>query len=116
MTLPGPGNYYLGMSFLPKSVPGKWSVWLILTFFSLVIIGRMLVAVDQAGSDVAVTSGLPIFAGILAMVAGIASFITGMVSLIKLREKALSVFLAAIEGGVLILMTAGMFLISGWFH
>ncbi|APV44971.1 hypothetical protein Dform_01650 [Dehalogenimonas formicexedens] len=104
------------MSFLPKTALGKWSVWLIVAFFALVAIGRALVAIEQDGSEIASTSALPVIASVSAMIAGIASFITGVLSIARSRERALTVFLAAGAGGLLILMTIVMFLVSGWFH
>ncbi|XUW99975.1 MAG: hypothetical protein TUN42_08770 [Dehalogenimonas sp.] len=103
------------MSFLPTTIFGKWLVWLIVAFFVLVMIGRALVAMEQGGQEIAVTSGFPVVASISAMAAGLASFVTGMIGLIKFRERALTVLRSVIAGGVLILMTVSMFA-SGWFQ
>ncbi|PPD58363.1 hypothetical protein [Dehalogenimonas etheniformans] len=102
------------MSFLPTTNIGKWSVWLIVAFFVLVIIGRALSAMEQGGQEIAVTSGLPVVASISAMAAGVASFVTGMIGLIKFRERALTVFLSVIASGVLILMTISMFIVGSF--
>jgi hypothetical protein len=85
---------------MPKTKLGKWAGGLLtvfLVFFIALILGRN-VARWQPGTP------LIVIVGICAMVAGIATFVTAVVSLIKLKDRSFVVVLATIFGSVAILI------------
>ena len=95
--------------FLPGTAPGKWSVGLIVLMPILFVIGTSLAGVlydsVQSGRTIlADISARPFVA--LTMLAGMASgvggFITGLLAIIKGKEKNLLVYLSTIIGGLLI--------------
>ena len=87
------------VSFIPKTVLGKWSVGLIATFFlSLVVFHFCL-----RGSDAEKLIALSITAA-----AGVGAFFTGIVGVIKSKEGAILVFLSTVIGFLVL-----MFILPG---
>ena len=95
--------------FLPKTAPGKWSLVLIIIMPILFFIGSRLV--DWLYKEV--PSGKTILEDIVVrpalaltmltgMLFGISAFFLGMIAIIKIRERALLVYLATVMGGILI--------------
>ena len=79
---------------IPKTKLGKWAGGLLvvfLVFLIAVILGRN-VARLQAGTP------LIVIVGISMMIAGIATFVTGIMSLFKLKDRSFVVILAIIFG------------------
>ena len=98
----------------PKTIFGKWSVGLIVTMPILFIIGKTftnsLYKSVPAGrtilADIAARPALALtmLAGV---VAGISAFITGFLTIIRQKEKALLVYVSTGIGALLILFLAG---------
>lgn len=99
---------------MPKTIVGKWSVWLGLAMLVLMALGPTLDSTFYKG----VTAGNSIFEDItlrpfLAIpllcgwLAGIAAFITGLIALIKYKERALLVYASTLLGALLILFMVG---------
>ena len=95
---------------MPKTNLGKWSVGLIIAMFLLFYVGMSL----TTGLYESVPAGDTILADIgqrpalsLSMLAGfgagIAAFITGLVAIIKQKERTLLVFVSTLVGAGLIL-------------
>ena len=85
---------------MPKTKLGKWAGGLLsvfLVFFIALILGRN-VGQWQPGTP------LIVIVGICAMIAGIATFVTGAVSLIKFKDRSFVVILATIFGSIAILI------------
>lgn len=85
---------------MPKTKLGKWAGGLsavFLVFFIALILGRNL-AGFQPGTP------LIVIVGICAMIAGIATFVTGAVSLIKFKDRSFVVILATIIGIIAMLI------------
>lgn len=83
---------------VPKTLPGKWSAWLIIAFFLLFAVFHLLVTSGQRGgatffSNLLLT--IPIF---LAAICGIAAFFAGLFSVIWRRERSAFVFLSTLIG------------------
>ncbi|MDD3840846.1 MAG: hypothetical protein PHP06_09810 [Clostridia bacterium] len=95
------------ISFIPQTRLGKWSVGLIIVFFLLFALFQFLVATGQRG-DATIFDNLvltiPIF---IAGIAGIASFITGLTSIMKSKERSVFVFLASVIGLFVMLFVLG---------
>jgi hypothetical protein len=97
------------MKFLPGTTLGKWSVGLIVLMPILFVIGSsfsgMLYDSVQSGRTIlADISARPFVAltMLAGMAAGIGGFITGLLAIIKSKEKTLLVYLSTILGGLLI--------------
>ena len=85
---------------MPKTKLGKWAGGLsavLLVFFIALILGRNLFGI-QPGTP------LIVIVGICAMIAGIAAFVTGAVSLIKFKDRSFVVMLATIIGIIAMLI------------
>lgn len=94
---------------------GRWSVWLIIIFIALFIlvqiiaaVGRSLGAFDSTSLNVYQIL-MPIII-IPAGICGIAAFITGMMSIIKSKERSKFVFFTTAIGLFVILFVLGEFL------
>jgi hypothetical protein len=96
--------------FKPSTAIGGWSIGLIVVVPILFTLGSSLTDTLYAS----VSAGSTILADIAArpflalsmlagMAAGVAGFITGLVALIKHKEKALLVYLSTVIGGILTL-------------
>jgi len=83
------------------SKTGRWAGGLLAAFLVFVI--TLAVLLNLAGYK----AGSPqlIIVGICASVSGIAAFITGMVSLIRFKDRSFAVLLAVIIGSIAILIT-----------
>jgi UDP-N-acetylmuramyl pentapeptide phosphotransferase/UDP-N-acetylglucosamine-1-phosphate transferase len=82
------------ISLKPKTTMGKWSTGLIIAFFLFVAVCLILGALGQGGGDTFfsnLTLGIP---GLLAGVSAVSAFLTGIISIIKSRERSVLVFLA----------------------
>jgi hypothetical protein len=79
--------------FLPKTVLGKWSVALIVTFFLLLVVFHFCLR----GSDAEKLLALSITAG-----AAIAAFVTGIVGVIRNKEGAFLVLLSIVTGFIVL--------------
>jgi hypothetical protein len=85
---------------MPKTKLGKWAVGLsavFLVFFIALILGRNL-AGFQPGTP------LIVIVGICAMIAGIATFVTAVLSLVKFKDRSFVVILATIIGIIAMLI------------
>ena len=85
---------------MPKTKLGKWAGGLLavfLVFFIALILGRNL-AGFQPGTP------LIVIVGICAMIAGIATFVTAVLSLVKFKDRSFVVILATIIGIIAMLI------------
>lgn len=98
----------------PKTIPGRWSVGLIVAMPVLFIIGtlftgwiyRSVPAGETLRADLAArpAMALPMLAGIAA---GISAFIAGLLGIIWKKENALQVYVSTVIGALLLLFLAG---------
>ena len=95
--------------FLPKTALGKWSLGLIILMPILFFIGSRLMDLLYEGvlsgdtilEDIAVRPALALTM-IAGMLSGTLAFFFGIIAIVKLKERALLVYLAMIMGGLLI--------------
>ena len=97
--------------FIPKTRLGKWSIWLIIAFIVLFIIFQLLVASGQRGgatffSNIALSVPM-----LIAGVSGISAFFTGIIGIIKSKERSVLVFIATIIGFFILFFVVGEFLV-----
>ncbi len=99
---------------MPKTKLGKLSVWLAIALFVLIAVVPTLdstyyqgvEAGDTIFEDLTIRPFLAISA-LLGMLSGILAFITGLIALIKYKERAVLVYLATGLGALLILFMIG---------
>jgi predicted Abi (CAAX) family protease len=97
----------MNISFLPRTVPGKWAVGLAIGFIVLFVLLIILVTTGQEGGETFFSNLYLAVPGLLALVSGIAAFVTGVISIIFARERGLVVFLAAAIGLLVIVFMVG---------
>jgi hypothetical protein len=103
--------------FMPATGSGKWSVWLIVAMLLLFFIGgslsRSLYDSVPAGNTIMEDfNGRPALAGsmLVAMLTGVAAFITGLWAILKKKERALLVYASSLIGAMLLVMLVGEFI------
>lgn len=79
---------------MPKAVLGKWSVGSMVAFILLFVLLQVLVASGQEGGETFFDNLALSIPVILMAASGIAAFLVGLVSVVKNKERALTLFLA----------------------
>jgi hypothetical protein len=105
------------LSFLPKSPLGWWSLGLVIAMVVLFFIGSSFTSTlyqsvpsgDSILADIAARPDLALTM-LAGMAAGISAFITGLVVIIRYKEKALLVYLSTAIGALLIVFLSGEFI------
>ena len=102
---------------MPKTNLGKWSIGLILTMFILFVFGTSLAdslyeSVPAGGTILADIVSRPALAisMLVGFGAGISALVTGLISIIKQKERALLVYLSTLVGAGLTLFLIAEFL------
>lgn len=95
------------VDFKPKTNLGKWSAWLIVTFAILLGVFRLLVASGQQGGDTFFSNLLLTIPMLLAATSGIAAFVTGLISIVKGKERSIAVYLAVAFGLFVLIFALG---------
>jgi len=103
---------------MPKTNLGKWSIGLILAMFILFVIGVSLpnILYESAPSsnsllDDIVNRPLLAFSMIAGVGAGISALITGLVAVLKRKERAILVYGSTFIGAVLTFFVISLFLL-----
>ncbi len=91
----------------PNTNLGKWSIGLIASFFLFMILFFLLVASGQRGGETFFSNPLLAIPISIAGLCGIAAFFTGLISSLKNRERAISVFLSIFIGLFVLLWILG---------
>jgi len=91
---------------MPKTKIGKLSVGLIGAFIILLILFYILVATGQRGGETFFSNQALAVPILLAGLCGIVAFVTGLIAIIKQRERAVLVYLAVVIGALVTLWTA----------
>ncbi len=92
---------------LPKTVLGKWAIGLILAFFLFLIIGMTVVATGQIGGNTIFDNLYISIPMLSAGICAIASFITGIISIIWKKERSILIFISSIIGLVILWFVIG---------
>ena len=96
--------------FLPKTRLGKLSVIFILIFFAMLLLMQLFVMLGETGGETFTDNLKLFFAGIIGGVSGLVSFFTGIISIIKHRERSFLVFLGTLIGLFILFFLLGEFL------
>ncbi len=93
------------ISIQPKSLLGRWSIGMGAAFILLQVLSSILTGLGGMGSG-------PIgpMIGVAFGVSGIAALITGLISVIKSKERSILVFIAILVGLFCLLFFLGEFL------
>ena len=92
---------------MPKTLLGKWSVLFIILFLLLFVVFQILVLSGQRGGDTFFSNMTLTIPALSMAISGIASFSTGVISIVKDREKSLLVFIATVIGLLVLLFCTG---------
>ncbi len=95
------------LHFMPKTALGKWSVSLIVAFVLLLVSFQLLVASGQRGGETffsALVLTVPI---LIAGICGVSAFVTGLIGVIRSRERSVIVYLATVIGLFVLLFGLG---------
>ena len=95
------GRWHL--PFWPTTRLGHWSVALFGIFLAAFVLTASLVAAGVRGVWIAVFPGFAVFGG------GIGAFVTGLVAVLRRRERSLAVMIAVIIGMLVALFLVGEF-------
>jgi hypothetical protein len=82
----------------PRTLSGLSSLWLLASFVVLFALSSLLVAFGQRGGPTFFSNLLLTVPSLLAILAGLGTFFTGLFSLVKSRERSLAVFFATLVG------------------
>jgi len=94
------------ISILPKSSLGRWSVGLAVAFILLSILFAVLTRLGGEPGPFA----LIFIANVAIGISFIAAFITGLISMIKSKERSILVFVAVVAGLFCLIFFLGEFL------
>ena len=86
------------VNFVPKTILGIWSVSLIIAFFAFFASFFVLVATGQRGGETFFSNPALTIPMLFAASCGVAAFITGLIGIIKSRERAILVYLSVAIG------------------
>jgi len=95
------------ISILPKTILGKWSVGLAISFILFFALLAIFAATGQEGGNTFLSNLFLAIPGTLAVVSAVATFFTGIVSVIFMKERAVFVFVAMIIGLLVIVFILG---------
>ena len=92
---------------VPKTALGKWSVGLAISFIIFFGLVSVLGATGQQGGETFFSNLYLAIPGLIAAVSGFAAFLTGIISIIFLKERAILVFVSSAIGLALIAFILG---------
>ena len=90
--------------FKPTTYFGKWSAWLIVAFAVSLASFGILVASGQRGGDTFFSNPILTVPILFAATSGIAAFVTGLISIVKRKERSISVYLAVAVGLIVLIV------------
>ena len=95
------------ISLKPRTITGKWSSGLIIAFFLFFAVFLILVALGQRGGDTFFSNLALTIPMLLAGVSGVSALVTGIIGIVKSRERSVLVFLATAIGLFVLVFTLG---------
>lgn len=90
--------------FKPTTQLGKRSVWLLVAVAVFFAAFRIMVLSGQRGGDTFFSNPFLAIPMLLAGISGIAAFINGLISIIREKERAISVYLAVAVGLIILVV------------
>ena len=94
---------------MPATKTGKWSAWFIIAFFVFILLFNIIISSGLPGDNFVLLNprNLPMA---LALVCAVLSLVTGLLSIIRNKERAVSVFIASAIGFYFLFLIVGEFL------
>jgi len=89
--------------FIPKTHLGKWSAWLMVAFIVFFGLFFLFIASGQRGGATFFSNLWLTVPMLLAGISGISAFFTGIIGVIKDRERSVLVYLAILIGLIVLL-------------
>ena len=96
---------------MPKTTLGKWLVALIVAFIVLFISLQLLVASGQRGGATYFSNLALSVPVLIAGISGVSAFFTGIIGIVKRKERSVLVFLATIIGFFIPFFVLGEFIV-----
>ena len=93
-------------SIFPKHILGKMSVGLIILFILMLGLLMGMISSGQKGGDTIFSNLLLGIPGLLAAISGVAAFFTGIISIVKGKERSVLVFVSTAVGFLILLFLA----------
>ena len=93
--------------FKPKTTPGKWSVGLVIVFVVLLASFQLLVASGQRGGETFFSNLILTIPMLIAGISGVSAFATGLIGIIRSRERSIAVYMATLIGLLVLLFMLG---------
>ena len=90
--------------FKPTTYLGKRAAWLIFAFAVSLASFGILVASGQRGGDTFFSNPILTVPILFAATSGIAAFVTGLISIVKRKERSISVYVAVAFGLVVLIV------------
>ena len=97
--------------FIPKTRLGQWSIWLIVALFVLFISFQLLVASGQRGGATFFSNLALAVPMLIAGICGVSAFFTGIIGIIKSKERSVLAFLATMIGFFVLFFVSGEILV-----
>ena len=92
---------------MPKTLSGKWSAGLIVAFGLFLVSFQLLVASGQRGGDTFFSNLMLTVPILLAGTSGVSAFLTGLIGIIRSKERSVLVYLATAIGLFVLLFLLG---------
>ena len=86
------------VNFIPKTYLGKWSVYLIISFFVFLGLFFVFVNLGERGGETFFSNLKLTIPMLIAGISGVGSFFTGVISVFKNKEKSVLVFISTLIG------------------
>ncbi len=93
--------------FLPKTALGKWSIGLIVGSPVFFLLTMLLIVSGRRGGDTFFSDLALAIPMLLAGISGISAFFTGIIGIIKSKERSVIVFIATIIGFFILFLVSG---------
>jgi cytochrome bd-type quinol oxidase subunit 2 len=94
----------------PKTIIGRWSVGLTIILIIFFVLFQLLVASGQRGGETFFDNLALTIPILLAGISGVSAFVTGIIGIIKSRERSFLVFLTTTIGFFVLVFCLGEFL------
>lgn len=91
------------ITFLAKTKLGKWSIGLIIAFLAFIGIFLLFIALGERGGQTFFSNLKLALSGLSSAASAIASFIVGLISIIKSKERSVLVFISSLIGFLILL-------------
>ena len=98
------------ITVLPSTKPGKWSIGLAIGVFLFYFLSRLIVVLgNQRGGEEFFSNLFIAIPVLLAGLSGVAAFFTGIVGVVKDKERSILVILAILFGFLVLMFGLGEF-------